>query len=585
MELHFVDWSIIIFFITLTLFIGVYYSKKASSSLTDFFLSGRQLPWYIAGISMVATTFAADTPLAVTEIIAKNGISGNWVWWNFLIGGLLTTFFFARLWRKANILTEVEFINIRYSGMPAYYLRMFKSVYLGLILNVAVIAWVNLAFVAILEVFFDIPKNDAILWVFGISLLIALYATLSGLWGVAINDSIQFFIAMTGSIALAIFVINSDQIGGISGLKAQLPESTLSFFPSFSDNPGGTLSVGIGSFLAFIGLQWWTSWYPGAEPGGGGYIAQRMMSTKTERDSLLATLFFQFAHYCLRPWPWILVGLACIVLYPELDAKDAKLGYVMAMKEFLPTGWKGLMLAAFGAAYMSTISTQLNWGAGYLTNDFYVPISKESSQKKLVLVSRIFTLILVVIGSFVTLYINTISGVWEFIIECGAGLGLVLIIRWYWWRINAWSEISATIAPFVAYAFCKLVLSQYNPAWGEGILTDPRTFFVTVGFTTIVWLVVTYLSKPEPDSTLVSFFNRVNPDGFWEPFREGEKNPSLWPKVLLWLSAVVMIYAALFFSGHVILQMTEYMLYSGLVLLISFLVFLRLFSAEYKNED
>lgn len=589
MSISTVDWIIIAAFLAVTLFIGFYFSKRASKSITDFFLGGRQLPWYVAGISMVATTFAADTPLAVTEIVATNGIAGNWVWWNMMIGGMLTTFLFAKYWRRANILTEVEFINIRYQGKAAKFLRLFKSVYLGLIMNVAIIAWVNLAFISILEVFFGLPRAEAIYYVFGISLLIGAYTTLSGLWGVAVNDMFQFVFAMTGSIALAVFVISSEEIGGISGLKAQLPESTFSFLPSIGEQNGTTLSVGLASFFAFIGFQWWASWYPGNEPGGGGYIAQRMMSTKTEKDSLLATLFFQFGHYCLRPWPWILVALAALVLYPELGASDKKLGYVMAMKDFLPNGWRGLMLAAFGAAYMSTISTQLNWGAGYLTNDLVMPLQNfsvnsqqnedESNQKRLVLISRIITVALVIIGCGATMIIETISGVWAFIIECGAGLGLVLILRWYWWRINAWSEITATIAPFVAYTFCKVVMVKFDSAWGQDLFTDPRTFFTVVIITTISWLTVTFFTQPEPKEHLLKFFNRVKPGGNWQAI-SGIKPPSMAPELLLWLSAVVMVYSALFFTGHVILQFHDKMIYSGLTLLISGVAFVYMFKKK-----
>lgn len=599
MLLSVLDWAIIGFFILLTLFIGIYLSKRASRSITDFFLGGRQFPWYIAGISMVATTFAADTPLAVTELVAQNGISKNWVWWNALIGGMLTTFFFARLWRRANILTEVEFISIRYAGKAAHYLRLFKSVYLGLIMNVAVIAWVNLAFISILTIFFDIPKEQAIIWVFGVCILIGLYSTLSGLWGVAINDVIQFFVAMTGSIALAIFVISSEKVGGIEGLKAALPPSSFDFLPSIGDNVEGVMSIGLASFLAFIGFQWWTSWYPGQEPGGGGYIAQRMMSAKTEKDSLLATMFFQFAHFCLRPWPWILVALAAMALYPELT--DKKLGYVMAMRDFLPNGWRGLMLAAFGAAYMSTISTQLNWGAGYLTNDLYVPLTANENrvalsttgksqdqeaarQKRLVAISRLMTVALVIIGCVVTMFIETISGVWAFIMECGAGLGLVLILRWYWWRINAWSEIAATIAPFVAYAFCKLVLAQFYPVFGLSLLENPTTFFVTIGFTTIVWITVTFMTDPEPNEHLKAFFERVKPAGLWKPV-SGQDSPSIAARLGLWASSVGLIYSALFFMGHLILQFYDRMVYSGTsVALFGALFFFALNRSSKENE-
>lgn len=586
MSLSTLDWSIIGFFIVLTLFVGIYLSKRASKSITDFFLGGRQFPWYIAGISMVATTFAADTPLAVTELVAQNGISKNWVWWNALIGGMLTTFFFARLWRRANILTEVEFISIRYTGKAAHYLRLFKSVYLGLIMNVAIIAWVNLAFISILTVFFGIPKEEAILWVFGVCLLIGLYSTLSGLWGVAINDVIQFFVAMTGSIALAFFVISSEKVGGVEGLKAALPASSFDFFPTIGENIEGVMSIGLASFLAFIGFQWWASWYPGQEPGGGGYVAQRMMSAKTEKDSLLATMFFQFAHFCLRPWPWILVALAAMALYPELSADDKKLGYVMAMRDFLPNGWRGLMLAAFGAAYMSTISTQLNWGAGYLTNDLYMPLTKsdENDQRKLVTVSRLMTVFLVIVGCVVTMFINTISGVWAFIMECGAGLGLVLILRWYWWRINAWSEIAATIAPFFAYGVCKLLLVHVHPVFGMGLLENPTTFFITIAFTTVVWIVVTFATSPEPQEHLLAFFNRVRPAGLWKPV-SGKPSPSVAGRVGLWFSSVGLIYSALFFTGHLILQFYDRMAYSGSAVCVFALFFFVMLRHSAKENE
>ena len=473
MSLQPIDWIIILIFLSITIYIGFRFRGAAGKSLQDFFLGGRKFPWYLAGISMVATTFAADTPLFVTGVIAKQGISGNWIWWNMLIGGMLTTFFFARLWRRSGVLTEIEFITLRYGGKPAKILRQIKAVYLGLIMNGAIIAWVNVAMLKILMVFFGIERTEALLIILGLSILIALYSTLSGIWGVAVNDFIQFFVAMTGSIALAWFVIKSPEIGGISSLTERLPNGTLDFFPSLGSANGIGLSIGLASFLAFLGFQWWTSWYPGGEPGGGGYIAQRMMSARTEKDAFLSTLFFQFAHYCLRPWPWIIVGLACVIIYPGMGEN----AYVHAMKDFLPAGWKGLMLVAFGAAYMSTISTQLNWGAGYITNDLIKPSLKNPDDKQLVSISRWSTIGLAISGSLISLGIESIESVWVFVLECGAGLGLVLILRWYWWRINAWAEITATIVPFLVFLFCRFVLASYDPSWAEGLMVNPKSFF------------------------------------------------------------------------------------------------------------
>lgn len=550
------DWSIIIAYLLLSLGIGLYYKDKASKSLTDFFLGGRNLPWYIAGTSMVATTFAADTPLAVNELVARNGISGNWLWWNMLLGGMLTTFFFARLWRRSEILTEVEFIELRYSGKAAALLRGFKSLYLGIFMNCLIIGWVNIALQSILMVFFGISKEEALWYVAAAMLITAVYSSISGLWGVAVTDVIQFGIAMAGCIILAIIVVNSDRIGGIVGLKSKLPPWSLNFFPDISvagtREVSRTLVIGAGTFLAYVSI-WWSSWYPGAEPGGGGYIAQRMMSTKNEKHSLFATLFFQVAHYCLRPWPWIIVGLCSIVLYPELGDADKKLGYVMAMREFLPPGLKGLLVVAFLAAYMSTISTQLNWGSSYVINDFYKRFIRPENafptpgdaQKNYILASRVFTILSMLIALFVTTKIETISGVWSFIIECGAGLGLVLILRWFWWRINAWSEITATVAPFGGYAFSKFILH----------LDFPDSFFVTVGFTTFAWLAVTFLTRPGDENKLTAFYEKVRPGGLW-PSRikkNSKEEKSSWKMLLVcWISSVVMTYSILFMTGKFI---------------------------------
>ncbi len=546
MALSGLDYFIIAFFTILFIGIGLSFRNKAGLSIEHFFLGGRNLPWWIAGTSMVATTFAADTPLAVTELVAQNGIAGNWLWWNMLAGGMLTTFFFAKYWRRANVLTDLEFIEIRYSGKSASLLRGFRAVYFGLFMNALVMGWVNVALMSLLEVFFGIPE-DQLLWYVALCMTVVfIYSATSGLLGVAFTDVIQFIIAMVGSITLAVLVLNADAVGGISGLQAKLPASTFSFFPVITAD-GSTLqqlTLGFGSFFAFVGIQWWASWYPGNEPGGGGYIAQRMMSTKNEKHAVYATLFFQIAHYCIRPWPWILVALAALVLYPNLTADDQKLGYVMAMKDFLPDGLKGLLLVAFFAAYMSTISTQLNWGTSYLINDLYKRyIHKDGDNKSYVLASRVGTLLVMLIALFATSQITSISAVWQFLMECGAGLGLVLILRWYWWRINAWSEIAATIAPFVGYS-----LGRYVFEW-----SFPNSFFFTVAFTTISWLLITYLTKPVDNETLQCFYSRIKPRGNWKPFINGEShNGEIGMLILCWLSAIVMAYCLLFVVGSIL---------------------------------
>lgn len=568
MTLSALDWALVAGYMVLSLAIGLWYTKSASGSLSHFFLGGRSMPWWLAGFSMVATTFAADTPLAVTELVAQGGISGNWLWWNMVIGGMLTTFFFARLWRRADILTEVEFAEVRYSGKPAAFLRGFRAIYLGLFMNCCVLAWVNVAMKDILKVFFDLSETQALLWTGAAMALTAFYSSLSGLLGVAVTDLVQFAIAMFGCIVLAIFVVTSEQIGGIAGLAAKLPAGSLDFFPHVGDagSTVKTLSVGVGTFFAWVAIQWWSSWYPGAEPGGGGYTAQRMMSTRNEKEALYSTLLFQIAHYCLRPWPWILVGLCAIVLYPNLDEAHQKLGYVYAMRDFLPNGFRGLLLVAFLAAYMSTISTQLNWGASYLVSDFYQRFfAPAASDRQLVVVSRWTTVGLMVLGLGVSTQVQSIKGVWEFVMQCGAGLGLVLILRWYWWRINAWSEISATIAPFLAYGTCKQMKIPY-----------PDSFFITVGFTTVTWLFVTLiLTKPEPAPTLEAFYRRVRPGGFWGEFSKRIPGPtaaSFKPLFAAWISSTALAYSTLFFIGKLIFGDWTWCVIYGVVSLASAIV-------------
>ncbi len=591
-----IDWAIIVFYFLVSLVIGLLYKKRAEKSQEDFFLSGRKLPWWLAGLSMVATTFAADTPLAVTELVGKNGIAGNWLWWNMLIGGMLTVFFFAKLWRRAGILTDVEFIELRYSGKSAAFLRGFKSLYLGLFMNIIIMGWVNLAMMKILIGMFPeyVNESNVLIFISACLLITSIYSAISGLWGVTITDAFQFILAMTGCIILAVIVVNQPQIGGIAGLKEKLPEWSLRFLPVISSETsntgtGGVLIMTISSLLAFVGIQWWASWYPGAEPGGGGYVAQRMMSAKDEKHSLKATLFFQIAHYAIRPWPWIIVGLASLVLYPELSMEDKGIGYVKAMNDFLPVGVKGLMLAAFFAAYMSTIATHLNWGTSYFINDFFKRFispeskykDKETAEKAYVKAGRILTIALMLLSILVTTQMTSISGVWSFVIECGAGLGLVLILRWFWWRVNAISEITATVTPFIIFGAMKIF--KIN-------IEFPDSLFIIVPVTTLSWLIATYISKPVTQETLTKFYKRVHPGGYgWKSV--SALNPEVKPDsgyarlILNWICGIILVYMFLFGFGRIIFE--EYL--SGIIfiaigLIAGYIIFFDLSRKDLKTK-
>lgn len=563
-----IDWLIVIVFLAISLFIGIKYKGKSSGSLADFFLAGRNLPWYIAGISMVATTFAADTPLWVAEVIKKNGVSGNWLWWNMLIGGMLTTFFFAKMWRKANVITELEFIELRYSGKPAKYFRYFKSFYLGVFFNCIIIGWVNAAMLKIIMTFLNVDYTTAFYIIAALLVIVAIYSSLSGLLGVAITDSVQFVLAMGGCIILAILMLNSEKVGGMEGLKSALPEWKFNFFPTLgSELPSqiGSFGLTIGAFFSFVAIQWWASWYPGNEPGGGGYIAQRMMSTKNEKNAILATLFFQVAHYALRPWPWIIVGLCALVVYPELTLENAGNGFVFAMRDFMPTGLKGLIFTAFLGAYMSTISTQLNWGASYLTNDFYKNVKesngKQVKDKELVKTGKIFTVLIMVLALIITTFIETIDGAARFLIASSAGLGAVLILRWYWSRINIWSEITATIAPIGGYLLANFAIAplfERSCNAGNPFIDNEGVLLFTTLFTTICWVSITLLTPKESDQTLANFYLQVKPQGAWNSVREKLKLPqekSQLPILFLcWILAISLTYATLFAIGKIIFQ-------------------------------
>lgn len=539
-----IDWLFIGGYFLFALGVGVYFSKKAGRDIENFFISGRSLPWWIAGTSMVATTFGADTPLAVTEIVSKNGIAGNWLWWNFILGGMLTVFLFSKLWRRSQVLTDIEFTEFRYSGKPAAILRGFRAVYLGLPINCMIMAWGILAMSTILGVTFSFPKFQAIV----IALLVAVvYSVLSGFWGVVITDMLQFIIAMVGSVSLAVISVN--HVGGVRALKtkvlAQNPHA-LDFFPQV-----GTAALPFLTFFVYIAVQWWATWYPGSEPGGGGYVAQRMLATKDERHSVLATLWFNIAHYALRPWPWILVALASLVIFPHLA--DPKMGYPKMMINFLPVGLKGLMLAAFFGAFMSTVDTHLNWGASYIVNDFYKRfIKRDASSVHYVLISRITVIVIMVFAGFTAYWMESIKGGWELLLAVGAGTGLIYILRWYWWRINAWSEISAMTCSFLA----AMILLK-TPLGESGDLNWAYRILVTIGVTTVVWLSVTFLTKPVDREHLVRFYRKIKPGGLWKPIRAHTKEREVKTKVsrdlVNWIIGSILIYSALLGVGKIIL--------------------------------
>jgi len=575
MPLVLIDYAIIGFYFVILLSIAIYLSRKASRSTSDFFISGRNFPWWIAGTAMVATTFAADTPLAVTELVARNGIAGNWLWWNMLIGGMLTVFFFAKLWRRAGIMTDVELIEIRYSGKPAAFLRGFRSLYIGLVMNMIVIGWVNLALEKIIRVmfpgltFFGIESlaflgftfSAALLWVACVMAFVGVYSTLAGLWGIAVSDILQFTVAMGSTIILAVVVVNLPEVGGMSGLIDKLPEGTLRFTPMIGTGttPGDVLALSVAAFIAHLAVQWWASWYPGAEPGGGGYVAQRMFSAKDEKHSLYATLWFTVAHYAVRPWPWIIVALCTLVLYPDLGHGEKGDGFVMVMRDYLPAGLLGLLVAAFFAAYMSTLATHLNWGASYTINDFYRRfIVKGKGEKHYVFASRVATIVILILSLLVTARLERITAAWEFIITASGGVGLVLLLRWYWWRVNAWSEITALIAPFILYGIILLWSAQLPPdAPIQMYLHFPYTLFYIAGCTTLLWLIITFMTKPVDEKVLTSFYERVKPGGrLWKPI--AEKMPHIKPVInfkdlaICWISGVIMVYMALFGIGKLL---------------------------------
>ncbi len=552
MQLSLIDWLVLAGYFLISFGIAWSLKGRAQASLADFFVSGRGVPWWIAGTSMVATTFAVDTPLWVTGTTAQFGIAGNWLWWGMLLSGMMTVFFFARLWRRAGVMTDVELAELRYTGKPAAFLRGFRAIYLGVVMNCIIIGWVNLAMAKVLQLTLGIGRLEAVMLCLALT---AAYTTLAGLWGVMVTDLMQFVLMMGMTIALAWYGVAA--VGGLGALREKIEalEATrasdaplLSFFPSADSH-----WMPVFAFLVYIGINWWASWYPGAEPGGGGYIAQRIFSAKNEKHSLLATLWFNIANYALRPWPWILVALVSVVLYPDLADKES--GYVLVMVDHLPASLRGLMLAALLAAYMSTISTQLNWGASYVINDFYRRFLRPGQEEKHYLRAAQLATILIMVAAGATTYaFDTVREGWGILLMVGAGTGGVLLLRWYWWRINAWSEISSMIAALTV----SLTLKFWNPFTGGEQLTLTKTMATTAAIGTAVWLAVTFLTRPEPREHLLAFYRRVRPPALgWGTVAaqapEIESRESLGLNFLAWVLASAMVYSILFATGKLLL--------------------------------
>lgn len=550
MTLSFADWIIIVAYFAVSAAIGLYYTGRAGRSLADYFLSGRSLPWWLAGTSMVATTFAADTPLVVTALVVRYGVAGNWLWWNMALSGLLTVFFFARLWRRAGVLTDVEFVELRYGGRPAAVLRGTRALYLALPINLIIMGWVTKAMAEVLDVTLGISGWQVAAVLF---LITAGYAILAGLWGVVVTDFFQFIVAMAGAIVLAVLAVNHlgglDRLVDLASTRYGSEGAALGILPPLK---GGWLPLS--SLIVFLAVQWWASWYPGAEPGGGGYVAQRIMSTRDERHGLLATLWFNIAHYALRPWPWIIVALFAAVTYPDLTAPgtDPGRGYARAMVDLLPSPLRGLLLAAFAAAYMSTIATHLNWGTSYFVNDFWLRfVRKGATTREQVLVSRVATAVLMLLALVVMQFFESVVDGWRLLLGIGAGTGLVLILRWYWWRISAWSELVAMGA--------SLVVSVVVWQWGGLAADDPLALVITVAATTIAWVAATFLTRPESSDTLNRFYSRVRPGGpGWRAVATrlgfaGDRIPGGALSWVNWVAGWVAVYATLFGIGQLLL--------------------------------
>ncbi|PSL03308.1 sodium:solute symporter family protein [Cecembia rubra] len=559
MHISLIDWAIILAFFVISMLIGVLTSRKAGSSAKEFFLSGRNMPWWLLGVSMVATTFSADTPNLVTDIVRTNGVSGNWVWWAFLLTGMLTVFVYAKLWRRSEVTTDLEFYELRYGGRPAAFLRAFRAIYLGVFFNVVIMATVSLAAIKIGGVMLGLKPYETLLLA---SVVTVIYSSLGGLKGVLLTDFFQFFIAMAGAIGAAIYVLDMPEIGSLNNLLTHPNVADkLNLFPDFND-----WNLVIPLLIMPLAIQWWATWYPGAEPGGGGYIAQRMLSAKDEKNAMGATLFFNIAHYAMRPWPWIIIALSSLIIFPQVsDMQEAfphipvdKLGNDLAysaMLTFLPTGLIGIVLASLIAAVMSTLSTHLNWGSSYVVNDFYLRFLKpDASDKELVAVGRISTVLLMVFAAVLALALSSALEAFNILLQIGAGTGLIFILRWFWWRINAYTEIAAMIISFIVAVFFESI----NPRFGIIDIPEHLSYLKLlygVGITTVGWILVTLMTKPEKEEILLSFYRKVKPAAIgWKNLlnkypEEQQEQGQLPMEIGMMLTGSIMVYAALFSVG------------------------------------
>ena len=574
MHLQLIDWVIVGVALIVCFFPALFFGKRAGKSTSEFFVSGRSVPWWLAGLSMVATTFSSDTPNLVTDIVRRTGVAGNWVWWAFVLTGMATVFFYARLWRRSGVMTDLEFYEIRYSGKAAGFVRGFRSVYLGLFFNCMIMATVNLAACKIAGILFGLERWQTLL---AVGILNVAFATHSGLWGVLVIDMVQFFIKMTAVIAAAYFAVQLPQVGGLSGMVEKLSAlkgpnglNYLNILPDFTNN----WDIAVAVFIMPIAVQWWAVWYPGAEPGGGSYIAQRMLASKSEKDALGAVLFFNLAHYVLRPWPWILVALCSIIVYPQLsDIQHAfpnldptLLGHDIAypaMLKFLPVGFIGLMVGGLVAANSSTILTHLNWGASYLVHDFYRRfIRRDADEKHYVRAGRVATILLFVLSSSLVFFLESAKDAFDIILQVGAGTGLLYLVRWFWWRVNAWSEVVAMLSSFVV-SIVLLILNRN----GMHISTHVG-LVVTVVFTSVCWI-LTALIGPKPDrATLIAFYKRVQPFGpGWEVIRKeagiaktekGSTGENIPMALLGWVAGCSVVWSSLFTDGNFLYGRTGY---------------------------
>ena len=544
MNLSNLDYGIIIGFFMLSLFIGLWVSKKAGKNTSEYFLSGRNMPWWLLGVSMVATTFAADTPGLVTELVRKEGVSGNWVWWAFLLTGMLTVIFYAKLWRKSGITTDLEFYEIRYSGKTASFLRGFRAIYLGIIFNIVTMAGVCLAGAKIANILLGIDQGEMLIYS---SIIVVIYSSLGGLKGVLITDFVQFIIAMIGSIWATIYILDLPEIGGLTNLLSHENVSgQLNMLPDFTDT-----EALVTLFIIPLAVQWWSTWYPGAEPGGGGYIAQRMLAAKDEKNATWATLFFNFAHYAVRPWPWILVGLASLVIFPTLTDVNAAFPNLpsemqghdvayAAMMTYLPAGLIGIVLTSLIAAFMSTISTQLNWGSSYVVNDLYARfINKEASEKQKVIVGKLTTELLMICAATFSFHLQSAKDVFDLLLQIGAGTGLLFILRWFWHRINPFSEIAAMVISFIVALFFFINEKQEVP-WIE--IAGHWQLIIGVIVTTVGWISVTLLTKPSTKETLDSFEKLI--------FDGEDKFKNIGFKIVAFFTGIIGVYSFLFATGN-----------------------------------